>query len=175
MAKFPNWGVGLDVSAANLAAGIPDIYKKTTGEDRTSTTTLANDAELTGIVLPVGSFWIRLLLFWIDFTSATPDIKTQWAFTGTWNTPTRACIGPAATNTAAPGAITPTQSGGLATNVNAVYGAASGSTFYVATEETFDAVVTVTGSLSLQWAQNTSDATITSVKAGSAFMIKQLA
>lgn len=175
MARYPNWGVGMDVSAQNLADGIPDIYKKVSGEDRTSTTTLANDAELTGIALPVGSYWIRLLLLWITFTSATPDIKTQWAFTGTWNNPTRACCGPAASNTAAASAVTPMQLNGITTNVNATYGTAAGSTFYVATEETFDAVVSVAGNMSLQWAQNTLDASITSVKAGSAFTVKRLA
>jgi hypothetical protein len=85
------------------------------------------------------------------------------------------CIGPGNSNTAAPDAITPVKMRNLSVSSDAIYGAASGSAAYITTEEAFNVQVTVAGTLSLQWAQNTSDASNTNVQAGSAFVIKQIA
>lgn len=175
MAKYPLWTVGKDVSAQNLADGIPDIYVKSGPESATSDTTLSNDSELSGIPLGVGTWYICLSLFVSTPASATPDIKTQWAFTGTWNTPLRMCQGPGSTNTAGPETITVSKSGALAVNANSVYGLAATSAYALAVEKTYAAVVTVAGNLSLQWAQNTSDANATIVQAGSTFEVRQIA
>lgn len=175
MSKYPDWFVGQDVDATTLDLMIPDITKKGSTTDRSSTSTLSNDPDLSGISLGVGSFWVRLLILATCNTSATPDFKTQWAFTGTWNTPVRACIGPGATNTAARTDVTVSNYNGVPVNLSAVYGFPASTGYNIITEECFDVVVTVAGSLSLQWAQNTSDASTTSVKSGSAFVVRQIA
>lgn len=176
MAKYPAWAVGTDVSATNLALMIPDITVKASATPRISTSTLANDPELLNIALGIGTHWVKLMLFWCTDTSATPDIKTRWVFTtGTWNNPLRKRFGPGSGNTAAPNAVTPLQCGPTAAGSDAIYGTASGTTFYNAEEESYNVVVTVAGTLSLQWAQNTSDATNTTVQAGSTFITRQIA
>jgi len=175
MAKYPAWGVGTDVSATNLALCVPDIYTKASALSRVNNT-LSNDPELVSIPLGVGTWHIKLLLFWCTDTSATPDFKTRWVITtGTWNNPLRARFGPGSGNTAAPNAVTPLQCGPTAAGSDAVYGTAAGTTFYNATEESYNVVVTVAGTLSLQWAQNTTDATNTTIQAGTTFELRQIA
>lgn len=137
--------------------------------------TLAADTELSGIALEAGTYWIKVNIFAHCTGSATPDIKTQWAFTGTWNNPNRQCVGPSSTNTGSVDAITPLRMGGTATSTNAVYGLAATSAFAVITEECFNVEVTVAGDFSLQWAQSTTDAAnVTTVQLGSAVMLKKL-
>lgn len=175
MAKYPNWAVGLDVSAANLALGIPNITVKSAAQSRSATAVLAADSELVNIALAVGTHWIRLNLLFYVAASATPDLRTTWAFSGTWNNPTRMRIAPASGNTTAPGSGPTLFLGGTAAETAAGYGCAAGSTPYLAVEETYNCVVTVAGNLSLQWCQNTSDANATTVDAGSAFITRQIA
>jgi len=175
MAKYPNWFVGLSQSASNFAAGLPDVYVKSTVETISSDNTLSNDSELSSIPLGVGTFWVRAFIMATCATSATPDLKTRWAFTGTWNSPIRGCLGPAPGNTASSDAVTPSKMRGVATSSDAIYGFPASTAYNLITEEAFNVTVTVAGNLSLQWAQNTSDASNTAVQAGSAMVIRQLA
>lgn len=149
-------------------------YTKTAASSKVNNT-LANDTELTGIALEAGTYWIKLNLLFNNGGSATPDIATRWGFTGTWNNPNRQCIGPASTNTGNWDATTPLKMGAVATNVSCIYGVAASAAWHGATEESFEVEVTVAGDLSLQWAQNSTDAAnATFVRQGSAFMIKKL-
>lgn len=176
MSKYPNWQVGSSVSAVNLASMLPDIYVKAASQSRATTAVVADDAELTGIPLAVGQHWVRFLILFYTDTSATPDFKTQWGFSGTWNNPIRASIGPPSSNTAAAGAVTPMLLGGIAAGTDGSYGSASGTAnAYIATEESFNVVVTVAGNLSLKWSQRVSDATNTTVLAGTTCMTRQIA
>lgn len=174
MSKFPDWGVGTEVSGTNLANGIPNIVVKSANQSRNTTTTLANDSELASIALEVGTWDIALFMMAHTPTSATPDLKTQWSFTGTWNTPLRMCQGPGPGNTATPEAIALVRLAGIAVNANATYGLASSSVPAVITERTFRAVVTAAGNLALQWAQNTSDAGNTTIQEGSTFVCRRI-
>lgn len=138
--------------------------------------TLANDAELTGIALSAGTYHIRLLMLVNNGGSATPDVKTQWAFSGTWNNPVRLCIGPSSSNTGNGDTITPMKMVGNAANANANYGLASSTAWTVITEESLNVEVTIAGNLSLQWSQLTTDAVnATVMRPGTAFQIRQIA
>jgi hypothetical protein len=175
MSKYPDWFTGQDVTATLLDLMVPTVVVKGGNTDRSATTTLADDPDLSGIALGVGTHWIRLVIMATCNTSATPDFKTQWAFTGTWSAPVRACKGPGATNTAARTDVTVTNWNGAATTTTVAYGFPASTGYNIIEEECFNATVTVAGNLSLQWAQNTSDPSTTSVKAGSAFVIRQVA
>lgn len=175
MARFPDVGAGEEFTDDILTAMIPDIYVKTSTTDATSDTTLSDDPDLAGIPLDIGSWHIRLMLFFTTPTTNTQKLKTRWAFTGTWNNPVRFCIGPGSGNTAASTDITAVTMRGVAAGTDVVYGAAASTAFNVVTEECFDVDVTVAGNLSLQWAQNASSANVTSVKLGSAFQVRQIA
>lgn len=174
MAKYPDWAVGMDVSAVNLALGIPDYTVKTVVETRNSNSFSA-DAELSGITLDVGTYHVRLAALCNNAGSATPDIKTTWTFSGTWNNPNRLCIGPASTNTGSWDATTPLKIGGVAAGTASIYGLPASAAWHAFFEEAFDVTVTVAGDLALSWAQNTTDAAnVTNLRPGSAFVIKQL-
>lgn len=175
MAKYPDWFIGQDVDATTLDLMTANITVKPGGTVRNNTTTLADDPDLASIPLAVGTHWVRLLFIWCTNTSATPDIKTRWAFTGTWNNPLRACIGPASTNTANPDVVTPVKFNTVAAGTDCVYGSAATTAFSVATEECFNVVVTVAGNLSLQWAENALSATDITVQPGSTFQNRQIA
>lgn len=176
MPEFPDWGVGTDVSAANLAYMVPNIIVKTATTARNTTTTLADDPEFSGIPLAVGTHWVKFHLFVSSSTSATPDIKTAWAFTGTWlTTATRMLIGPSGSNTATNDSITPVRLGAAGIVNSVAYGLASSTGFTYVVEECFNVQVSVAGNLSLQWAQNTSDASNVNVHAQSACQTRQIA
>lgn len=161
----------------DLEARIPLSVVKGTATDRSSATTgttYVADPELSGIALGVGTWWVKLLIFWTTPTTNTQRIKTTWTFSGSWNNPIRACIGPGATNTAARTDVATTQFNGVPAASDVSYGSAASTGFNCATEESFTVVVTVAGDLALSWAQFASSANVTSVKAGSAFMYRQI-
>lgn len=166
------------VSADDINANIAVVYVKANSESRNTTTTLANDGELVGIPLGVGVWSITLDLFWIMNTSLS-GIKTQWAFTGTWNSPIRFCLGAGdgvTANATAPGSIPNVNFGGYAANTqDAKYSTANASSVYVPSQERVNnAIVTVAGVLSLQWAQWSSSATPTLVQPGTSFTVRQI-
>jgi hypothetical protein len=170
MTVFPDITIGDLVTADLLDSMLPKTYVKLSSTGRAATTTLADDPELNGIPLAIGSYHVRLVIRW-TVANASPDLKTRWGFTGTWNNTSRLTIGPGLTNTAAATAVTPLRFADAATNADAAYGGLSGP--YTSTEEAYDVVVTVAGSLSLQWAQFLSDAGATTVNAGTAFEVRR--
>lgn len=174
MSKYPDLLSGQRFTAAVAASIVPDIIVKTAVTDRASTTTLAADPELQGLALGIGTWWVRVCIFATTPTTSTQKIKTQWGFTGTWNSPIRMCIGPGSTNTAARTDVTPAQYNGVATSSDATYSFAASTGFNTFTEECFAVTVTVAGTMSFNWAQSASSANVTSVKPGSSIMAKQI-
>lgn len=174
MARYPQLTAGQRLTAAVLQEMIPDKIVKAAATDRTSTTTLADDPELQGLALAAGTYEIHVMIFAAS-ASATPDIKTTWEFTGTWTTPVRALDGPGTTATGGATANTDWRADGQAANSSAAYSLAATSDYSVIHEEAHDVVVTVAGDFSLQWAQQTSDGTATSVKAGSYISARRVA
>jgi hypothetical protein len=153
----------------------PKTYTKAALQARVSTTVVADDAELAGIPLAVGTYHILLTGFFSVFTTTTQKLKTQWGFTGTWNNPARACIGPAQANVAGGNAVTVMNTAGVATNGDAVYSVVNAVAYSVFQEEAFNVVVTVAGNLSLKWAQFASSANATNVADGTTFMVRKVA
>lgn len=173
----PVYAIGqrLTADTLNTLAGyLPVTYTKAATTNRNTTTTHAADPELTGIPLAIGVYHIELTLFWIQATTNTQKIKTQWAFTGTWNTPVRAIIGTGTGNTASWDATTLTSFGGRTTATDATYNGLLGGQFLVAREVVYNVTVTVAGNLSLTWAQSASSANNTSVCSGTAFEIRKV-
>lgn len=169
MARYPQLTAGQRLTAAVLQEIIPDKKVKAAPTDRSSATTgttLTDDPELSGLTLAAGTYEIHVMLLATSASSA-PDIKTTWEFTGTWTTPVRALNGPGTTATGGATANTEWRADGQAANASAAYALAATSDYSVIHEECHDVIVTVAGDLSVQWAQQTSDATATSVKPGS--------
>lgn len=175
MSKYPVFLAGRKLTAAMLTAGQWDTTRKENITTKVNAT-LANDTELAGISLGVGTWEIVVMIFCSNPTSATPDLKTQWSFTGTWNTPLRHCEGPSSTNVSGSDVLTPMKFRAAATNADSAYGL-NASTAYTTVEERCAAVVvTVAGTWALSWAQNSLDAANgTAVNPGSYVKVRQIA
>lgn len=154
---------------------LPRTYYKASATSRNTTVTYTDDPELLSIPLEVGSYEIELIGFWTQATTTTQKIKTMWKFTGTWNSPIRNCMGAAAAQTGAPNAVTDvTMSGFVADTQDAVYNTSISSSYSVFREIVLNAVVTVAGNLSLQWAQSVSSGNNTNLQLGTGFRIRKL-
>lgn len=157
-----------------LEALLPKTTTKAAATDRTNNTMTA-DPELAGIALAVGTYEIDLVLMWTQLTTATQKLRTQWGFSGTWNSPIRACFGPGSAATSSRADVAEMQVGAYASNTDALYCVAAGAGFSSVRETCRLVTVTVAGNLSLVWAQNTTSANITSVKAGTSFVVRKVA
>jgi hypothetical protein len=175
MAVFPVIEVGDLVTADLLTSMVPDKTIKGTTTDAVSDITISDDPDLSSIPLAVGTYDIDVLIFVTTVTTNTQDFKTQWSFTGTWNTPIRACVGPGVGNLGSRDAITPLKRSGLASNSDAIYEMAAGAGFYTLHERCDNVVVTVAGLFAFAWAQNASVANATSVKSGSSVTVRRTA
>jgi hypothetical protein len=165
-----------DLLNTNVIAFMPITYTKAVSTSRNTTTTLADDPELAGIPLSVGTWEVELMLHY-TVASTTPKLKTRWAFTGTWNTggAIRNVLGPSTINVAAPSQVTEMNSQGFTTDTqDAVYDSSTSSAYSAARELSRDVVVTVAGNLSLQWAQSVSNASNVTVQATSCFTIRKI-
>lgn len=163
------------IYASDVAALRPTVVTKPALTSRSSTTTYQVDPDLQNITLGVGTWVIKLLLFWTSGSGTNPGIKTQWSFSGTWNNPSRALIGPSANGTVSPTVASLMNTSASASNGDASYSQSANAVFAAVREETFNAVVTASGQLGLLWAQNVSSTAATNVQAGTSFEILQIA
>lgn len=173
MARYPDIKAGNKITGALLRSMLPDKTVKQSATDLTSNTTLANDPELSGITLGVGTWEVRVVIF--ATSAGTANIKTRWSFTGTWANAIRAVVGPGLTATGGPTDATTMKTNGQSVATDAIYALTNSSNYAVIKEECSTVVVTVTGDMALQWAQQVSSANTTSVKAGSYIEVKQIA
>ncbi len=164
-----------DLLNTNVTAFMPVTYTKTAVTSRNTTTTLANDPDLANIPLGVGTWEVDMLIFWTQ-ASTTPSLKTRWAFTGTWSgTVTRGNTGPALGNTAVASVATIINVGGPTLDTqDAVYGKDAGAGYGAVREICRNVTVTVAGNLSLQWAQNTSNASNVNIQPNSTVTIRRI-
>lgn len=166
---YPVWQAGMTVTAGLLTAMQPRFVVKSADESLTSSTALQDDNHL---ILPVdanATYELQAMLFWAG--NETGDIKFAFAF------PTGATVNWAITgpNAADAGFSTGGTRGGTQyfSSLNQTLSptgsidiAGSTSPLHARPHGTVITGVTA-GSLTLRWAQNTSNATATTVKAGS--------
>lgn len=164
---------GAPIAASDVLDMLPRWATKALNTARQSTTTYVDDPELASISLTAGTYNIELMLFYI-VASTTPKLKTNWGFSGTWNTPIRLCQGPGSTNTSSPEASTPSTFRGYTTAQDATYNSSTSGAFSGVVERAQNVVVTATGNLSLKWAQVTSTASDVSVLTGTGFRIQKI-
>lgn len=162
----------------DLLALTPVVYTKAATTDRNSGgtgTTYTIDPELQGISLDVGTYDIELIGFFTLATTNTQKIKTQWRFTGTWNTPIRNCIGPGSAQVGNPNAITDaTMQGYVVDSQDATYDTSTSASYSTFREIALNVTVTVAGTMGLYWAQVAASANNTSLKAGTSFRVRKL-
>lgn len=174
-----SFAVGQRLTAAALQDAFdfitPQTYVKPAVESRNTLTTLTIDDDLQLIPLVVGQYEIELVGFWTQTTSNTQKIKTQWKFTGTWNTPIRACSGAGSAQTGNPATVSEaTFSGYVSDSQDAVYNQAAGGTYGIFREVVRNCTVTAAGNLALYWAQSVSSGNNTNLQAGTSFTVRRI-
>lgn len=173
MSRYPVLYAGQRITGTLLSSMIPDEVFKATNEDRSSTTTLANDSDLVATLEANATYEVKFVLHFAALDVAR--FKTAWA-TPAGATGNRSAVGP---DQAA--ILSGTSSGGQgrwgvhAFTTACTYGTRdSASSLCFALEE---GIVTTTtaGTLAIQWAQATSNATATRMGAGSYLTVRRLA
>ncbi len=184
MAVYPIAYVGQPVTADFWNSGQWDYTVKGSAEARASTTTLADDGELAGIALPVGTIMVEARYFvLLSATDTNPDIKIAWTHSGT-ATGIRKVVGydnGLGVNSYWDGAAHQVTSAVRGLMRYGATGAFTASidyglrdSFNHCIEEDCVMTVTVAGNLDVQWAQQNSDTTSVSMNAQSFVRWKQI-
>lgn len=154
--------IDVDVAAVEAAVAARFIYVyKASAETVTSSTTLQDDDELF-VTLPVGVWQITVILSVQG--AAAGDFKMSYTFTGgTTGTPGRIVLGPAAATTDSTATTVRATQNGTGTAI--AYGVDAALASAIREEMLYQ--VASEGVLTVQWAQNASSGTATTVNAGS--------
>lgn len=172
------WGTTLN-TALNQINGY-DIFAAKTADQSSpaSTTTLFDDTHM-ALALPAAGSYVIEGMFLMSSASATPEIKVAWAYTGTLTNGYRATMGPSTASTDPLGA---TAQGFRAAAAGATSAAITSAVPYgldgvnwsVAYEHGL-VIVSTSGTLKVQWAQNVANATVTTMRTGSFFWARRVA
>lgn len=170
------WGTTVNAALNQINDYEPFAYK-TADQTITSSITLTDDTHM-ALALPAAGTYVVEGMFMFS-GAAAGDIKIAWAYTGTLTNGYRSGQGPSTVSTDVLGAA-----------ANAERAAAAGATTAAITSSTpygcdgtnwsaaFElgvVIVSTTGTLKVQWAQQTSNATGTVMRAGSFFRARRVA
>jgi hypothetical protein len=148
----------------------PKVVIKQADESTSEDTTLSNDAELYAYLPPNSMFRIEAIIMYYS-ASATPDLKCDFATGGDDKVTDKISIGPATTNSSTIDTNVIMKTNGIGGDVS--YGA-DGSLISCIYEE-FIIKSGVNGNLiNFRWAQNVSNATAITIKAGSHLIITKV-
>lgn len=136
--------------------------EKTSPQTVTSSTTLVNDTQLAITVSAGAAYWFELYLFYDGGTSGSSDLKLAWTF------PSGMSMGYQCISRNNSG-----QTAQIQTDVIVAQTNGAGVPMALTMRGTVN-VSSTTGTLQLQWAQNASSATATTVHTGSALMLNRI-
>lgn len=158
MSQYPSISAGQQITASLLTQMLPLWAVKPAATSRSATTTVADDPDL-ALSLPRTGTWAFGV--WLNYTGGTlgsSDLKITVNYTGT------SSFGVWGVNGITTASTSQLNAGGAALAGTLALGT-SGGTFFTA-DIKGTVVTTTTGVLSLQWAQNTSNATATNLRQG---------
>jgi hypothetical protein len=162
MSTYPTILAGQRITSGLLTSMLPNIIYKAQNEDRTSTTTLTADSELSIDLEANAVYFIDME---IHYAADTGQFKTTWSVP-TGATGNRSSLGAASNATSYDNVDGRFGVHNYGTEVPMGDRNNSGNQV-VAIERSIITTSTTAGSLTLMWAQNVSSATITRVAAGS--------
>jgi hypothetical protein len=166
VSQYPVIAAGDLITGALMRAMLPDYIVKAASTARASTTTFADDPELS---IPVVAGEVCWLEFYLMFASlAAADLKTQWSVpAGT--TGNRRVLGPGSAAADANADNIATRLGVHVAAGSTTYSGVrdSASNFFQVVETGLLTIGGTAGNVVMQWAQNTSNATATTLAAGS--------
>tara|TARA_R110002126_G_scaffold94505_1_gene223031 strand:+ start:251 stop:1051 length:801 start_codon:yes stop_codon:yes gene_type:complete len=146
----------------NIKNSLNAYIRKTTDETVNNSSTLQDDADFF-FTVAAGDQWEVTLLLLLDHPSATPDFKYTWVVTGGTCTYHSFCLATVGSNQ------TDYKYGSSTVSINA-------TTVYPDAPTLVRNIITITtgGTLQFQWAQNTANASNTSVAANSILIAKRI-
>ncbi|WP_051797719.1 hypothetical protein [Streptomyces sp. NRRL S-337] len=173
MAQYPVLLAGQRITAALLASMLPLEQWKTANTDRAATTTFADDPDLTVSLEANATYRVEMYLHYAALDAAR--FKTMWNVPVNW-TGLRSAIGPDQGQI-----LSSTSSGGTGRwgvhnlSTACTYGTRDHATNQCVAIEEGVVTTIAAGTLALQWAQATSNATATRLGSGSYMRVKRLA
>lgn len=172
------WGPKVNTALNQINGYDVQAAKSIDQSSPASTTTLFDDTQM-ALALPAAGTYVVEAMFIASSASATPEIKIAWAYTGTLTNGYRGGIGPSTASTDPLGA---TAQGIRAAAAGATSAAITSSTAYGLDGTNWSfiyekglVIVSTTGTLKVQWAQNVSNATVTTMRAGSFLWARRVA
>jgi hypothetical protein len=166
-AQMQNLADDVDTSLAGVAALLPTYVVKPSDQSVTSSTTLVNDNDLKHTVAADTTYHVRGIFHYT--ASTTGDIQFVWTGpSGASVTFVVTCVDSSTLDTA-----TTSRIGSLPSSSLAVGGRGTSFPGVIYWEGTL-VTSSSSGTLQLQWAQNTSDGTATTVEAGSLLILTKI-
>lgn len=169
MATYPVPAVGQRLTAEFVASMLPNFVRKTSATARISTTVLAADADIAAAVEANAVYeWEALLVY---DSALAADFK--WAWTGPAGFAGDMWYGAILTASAA-GAYSDDQNGYASVTATATVGGGAANVEAIRMSGTVSTTGTA-GTMTLTWAQGTSTASNTTLRAGSYLKLTRLA
>lgn len=165
--QFVPWSAGSKITAAGLVLMEPQSAVKNGVQSVTSSTTLVDDNDLVFTLPGSGTYICTVFLNYTGAATGAGDLKVTLAYTGSSSF---GVWGGAGNNNTA---VTQVQSGGAGFGSTQVYGTDGG--FFQTAHLHGTLFATSSGTLKLQWAQNTSSATATNLRQGCFMQVWQIA
>jgi hypothetical protein len=173
VSRYPSIYAGQRLTGTLLSSMLPNMIQKLANTDRSSTTTLADDPDLTTTLEANARYFVEIELWYAASTGST-GIRTAWTVPS-GVTGNRSALGMAAT-------VSDTTPAGVgrwgvhAYTTTVFYGDRQSSTnLSLAKECSMVTTGSSAGTLALQWAQDTSSADACRVGAGSLMRVTRLA
>lgn len=173
MSRYPTIYSGQRLTGTLMQSMLPDMIQKLTSTDRNSTTTLADDPDLTTTLEANARYFVEFEI-WYAATVASGGIKTAWTVpSGVTGNRSALGLADSVSSTVPEGAG---RFGTHAYTTAVAYGDRQSSTNLIVVKECSTVTTSSSsGTLALQWAQNVSDAANCRVAAGSLIRVTRLA
>lgn len=164
---YPSIPAGTTPTSLLLQRMLPLVAYKSGDQSVTSSTTLVNDSALAVPVEANAVYKVELLIYYAGGTHATADFKYNFTFPSGAGSASVRYLGLSTALAIQYGTVVLGGAGAFGTN-------GTGNILTVDLEFNLTTSSTA-GNLQLQWAQNTSNATATTVKAGSIMTARRIA
>jgi hypothetical protein len=170
--NYPDWAAGDPITASMLNYTQGDVIVKSVDTSRASTTTFADDPDLTTTLDASAVYFVEM---WLHVVSPiTEGIKLSWTVP-TGATGNRSVIGIGSSQSVSNADGVTSRLGVHNFSTVVVYGDRNNDTFQTKVVETSVLTTTSSGTLALAWAQNASGSTPAVVSAGSCMRVKRVA
>ena len=175
MSQYPPIAAGQRITAGLLLSMLPQTVYKAGNTDRSATTTLADDPDLTVQIAANAVYEVEMRIFYATTTGAGgPLFKTAWTVPS-GATGNRSAMGPGSTAVDGGADNMAMHSGVHNPSTTVTYGGRNSSTSQAVAIETGTITTVSAGTLALQWAQATSSASPVRVGTGSRMTVRRIA